>query len=90
LTIWLNQKICHADKPILTWAWPFITGTPLTLQVLTHQSGMGRPVEGDLRELTIARRRSGYLTRYEFEENRVMVLVARIRHQCESGYQDEL
>ena len=56
------------------------------LQVLTHQPGIGRPVEGGLRELIISRRRSGYLARYEFDEARDLVLVARIRHQRESGY----
>jgi plasmid stabilization system protein ParE len=56
------------------------------LQVLTHQPGIGRPVEGDLRELIISRNRSGYLARYEFDDVADLVLVARIRHQRESGY----
>ena len=56
------------------------------LQVLTHQPGIGRPVEGGLRELIILRRRSGYLARYEFDDARDLILVARIRHQRESGY----
>jgi len=56
-----------ADEPILTLTWPSITGTPLTLQVLTHQPGMGRPVAGDLRERIISRRCSSYLARHEFE-----------------------
>jgi hypothetical protein len=43
-------------------------------------------VEGGLRELIISRRRSGYLARYEFDDVRDLVLVARIRHQRESGY----
>ncbi len=55
------------------------------LQVLTHQPGIGRPVEGGLRELIILRRRSGYLARYEFDDARDLILVARIRHQRESG-----
>ncbi len=58
------------------------------LQVLTHQPGIGRPVEGGLRELIISRWRSGYLARYEFDEARDLVLVARIRHQRESGYSE--
>ncbi len=58
------------------------------LQVLTHQPGIGRPVEGGLRELIISRRRSGYLARYEYEDARDLVLVARIRHQRASGYSD--
>lgn len=58
------------------------------LQVLTHQPGIGRPVEGGLRELIILRRRSGYLARYEFDDARDLILVARIRHQRESGYSE--
>lgn len=58
------------------------------LQVLTHQPGIGRPVEGGLRELIISRRRSGYLARYALDEALGRVMVARIRHQRESGYQD--
>ena len=53
------------------------------LQILTHQPGIGRPVEGGLRELIISRGRSGYLARYEFNDARDVVLVARIRHQRE-------
>jgi plasmid stabilization system protein ParE len=56
------------------------------LQVLTHQPGIGRPVEGGMRELIISRNRSGYLARYEFDDVIDVVLVARIRHQRESGY----
>ncbi|MBK6999357.1 MAG: type II toxin-antitoxin system RelE/ParE family toxin [Rhodoferax sp.] len=58
------------------------------LQVLTHQPCIGRPVEGGLRELIISRGHSGYLARYEFDDDRDLVLVARIRHQRESGYSD--
>jgi plasmid stabilization system protein ParE len=56
------------------------------LQVLTHQPGIGRPVQDGLRELIISRRRTGYLARYAFDAARDLVLVARIRHQRESGY----
>ena len=59
------------------------------LQVLTHQPGIGRPVGAGLRELIISRRRSSYLARYEFDEAKDLVLVARIRHQRESGYSQE-
>ena len=58
------------------------------LHVLTHQPGIGRPVEGGLRELIISRRRSGYLARYALDDVRDLVLVARIRHQRESGYSE--
>ncbi|MDI1247211.1 MAG: type II toxin-antitoxin system RelE/ParE family toxin [Rhodoferax sp.] len=56
------------------------------LQVLTHQPGIGRPVGAGLRELIISHKRSGYLARYEFDDVSDLVLVARIRHQRESGY----
>jgi plasmid stabilization system protein ParE len=58
------------------------------LQVLTHQPGIGRPVEGGLRELIISRMRSGYLARYAWDDDLGRVMVARIRHQREAGYQD--
>jgi plasmid stabilization system protein ParE len=58
------------------------------LQVLTHQPGIGRPVAGGLRELIISHRRSGYLARYEWDDVLNRVMVARIRHQREAGYQD--
>lgn len=59
------------------------------LQVLTHQPGMGRPVEGGLRELIIARRRSVCLARYAWDDVLDRVMVARIRHQREAGYVDD-
>lgn len=59
------------------------------LQVLTHQPGIGRPIDGGLRELIISRRRNGYLARYEYDDARDRILVARIRHQRESGYPQE-
>ena len=59
------------------------------LEVLTHQPGIGRPVEGGLRELIISRRRSSYLARYAWDEALDRVMVARIRHQRETGYTDE-
>ena len=58
------------------------------LQVLTHQPGIGRPVEGCLRELIISRRRSGYLARCAWDDALDRVMVVRIRHQREAGYQD--
>ncbi len=59
------------------------------LEVLTHQPGIGRPVEGGLRELIISRRRNAYLARYEWDDVLDRVMVARIRHQREVGYADE-
>ena len=59
------------------------------LNVLTHQPGIGRPIAGGQRELIISRGASGYLARYRLDRVRGVVLVARIRHQRESGYPPE-
>ncbi len=79
----LEEFLVESDDLMASELLDFILDA---LQVLTHQPGIGRPVEGGLRELIISRRRSGYLARYEFDEARDLVLVARIRHQRESGY----
>lgn len=84
----LEASLALSDDPL---AGELLDFNLDALQVLTHQPGIGRPVEGGLRELIISRRHSGYLARYEFDERRDLVLVARIRHQRESGYTpDEL
>lgn len=59
------------------------------LDVLTHQPGVGRPVAGGLRELIIKRGNTGYLAQYRIDEAAGVVLVARVRHQRESGYPPE-
>jgi plasmid stabilization system protein ParE len=79
----LEEFLVESDDPMAGELMDFVLDA---LQVLTHQPGIGRPVEGGLRELIISRRRSGYLARYEFNDARDLVLVARIRHQLESGY----
>ena len=79
----LEEFLVDSDDPMAGELLGFILDA---LQVLTHQPGIGRPVEGGLRELIISRRRSGYLARYEIDDARSLVLVARIRHQRESGY----
>jgi len=56
------------------------------LSVLTHQLGIGRPVEGGMRELLVLRSCSAYLARYKLDLARDLVLIARIRHQREAGY----
>lgn len=82
----LEEFLAESGDPLVGELLGFILDA---LHVLTHQPGIGRPVEGGLRELIISRRRSGYLARYEFDENRELILVARIRHQKESGYPDD-
>jgi plasmid stabilization system protein ParE len=82
----LEEFLTESGDPLAGDLLEFILDA---LQVLTHQPGIGRPVEGGLRELIISRRRSGYLARYEMDDARDLVLVARIRHQRESGYSAE-
>lgn len=81
----LEEFLVGSDDPMAGELLDFILDA---LQVLTHQPGIGRPIGGGLRELIISRRRSGYLARYEFDDVRDLVLVARIRHQRESGYSE--
>lgn len=81
----LEEFLLESDDPMAGDLLDFILDA---LQVLTHQPGIGRPVEGGLRELIISRRRSGYLARYEFDDARDLIFVARIRHQRESGYSE--
>jgi plasmid stabilization system protein ParE len=79
----LEVFLSESDDPMAGELLDFILSA---LQVLTHQPSIGRPVESGLRELIISRRRSGYLARYAYDDVRDIVLVARIRHQRESGY----
>jgi plasmid stabilization system protein ParE len=81
----LEEFLAESEDPLAGELLDFIFDA---LHVLTHQPGIGRPVEGGLRELIISRRRSGYLARYEFDQVRDLVMVARIRHQRESGYSE--
>ena len=81
----LEEFLAQSEDPMAGELLDFILDA---LHVLTHQPGIGRPVKGGLRELIISRRRSGYLARYEFDQMRDLVLVARIRHQRESGYSE--
>ena len=81
----LEEFLVESDDPMAGELLDFILDA---LQVLTHQPAIGRPVDHGLRELIISRRRSGYLARYELNEAHDLVLVARIRHQRESGYSE--
>lgn len=81
----LEEFLAESEDPMAGELLDFVLDA---LHVLTHQPGIGRPVEGGLRELIISRKRSGYLARYEFDQVRDLVMVARIRHQRESGYSE--
>ena len=56
------------------------------VSVLRRHPLIGRPAEGELRELVISRGRSGYLALYSYEAAEDVVLILAIRHQREAGY----
>lgn len=82
----LEEFLWRTSDPLAPGLPAFIMDA---LHVLTHQPGIGRPVDGGLRELIISRRRSGYLAKYAFDEAADLVRVLRIRHQRESGYSSQ-
>jgi len=82
----LDMFFHGSEDPLAGELFDFILDA---LEVLTHQPGIGRPVEDGLRELIISRRRSSYLARYAWDDAQDRVMVARIRHQREVGYTDE-
>lgn len=48
---------------------------------------IGRPAEeNSLRELVISRGKTGYVALYEFNELLELVIVLRVKHQREAGY----
>jgi plasmid stabilization system protein ParE len=59
------------------------------IEALQHHPHLGRRVEDGLRELVISYGATGHLALYEFDEASDTVLVARVRHQREAGYEDE-
>ena len=48
----------------------------------------GRPVEHGLRELLISRGSSGYVALYRYDPATDVVLVLRVRHQREEGFDE--
>ncbi len=54
--------------------------------VLKRHPLIGRPVEGNLRELIISRGKTGYVALYSHEPEHDTVLVLAVRHQREAGY----
>jgi plasmid stabilization system protein ParE len=57
------------------------------LQSLKRHPLIGRPVEEGLRELLISRGRSGYIALYRYDPRADEVLVLRVRHQREAGFE---
>ena len=57
------------------------------ISLLKNHPEIGRPTESDaLRELVISRGRTGYVALYEFDELRELVIVLRVKHQREDGF----
>ncbi len=59
------------------------------VEVLRRHPYIGRPIEHGLRELIISRGRTGYIALYKFFPRRDEVVIARLRHQLEAGYEAE-
>jgi plasmid stabilization system protein ParE len=56
------------------------------LAILNEHPLDGRKVEAGLRELVIARGKSGYVALYDFDVTHDTAIVQAIRHQREQGY----
>jgi plasmid stabilization system protein ParE len=60
------------------------------LSLLNKHPEIGRPTEEYcLRELVISRGQTGYVALYEFDELRDLVIVLRVKHQREEGFEYE-
>lgn len=81
----LEEFLWRAQDPLAAQLLDFVLDG---LFVLTHQPGVGRPLEQGQRELIISRGRGGYLARYVHDLARQRVIVLGIRHQREAGYTD--
>ena len=59
------------------------------LTILREHPLMGRKVESGLRELLIARGKSGYVALYDFDVVKDLAIVQAIRQQREHGFEHE-
>jgi len=57
------------------------------ISVLERHPLIGRPAEAGMRELVIARGRTGYVALYDWLEAIDTVVVLALRHQREAGYE---
>jgi plasmid stabilization system protein ParE len=58
------------------------------ISLLKNHPEIGRPIKGNnLRELIISRGRTGYIALYEFDEIVGLVVILRIKHQREIGFE---
>ena len=79
----LQDFLAAKSDPLELDLMSFITNA---IEILTHQPGIGRPVQEGLRELIIERGSSGYLAKYSIDRAALTVRVLRLRHQKEIGY----
>ena len=56
--------------------------------ILRDHPLIGRPKDPRLHELLISRGRSGYIGLYEYRRATDQVIVHRVRHQREAGYEE--
>jgi len=59
------------------------------LTILKEHPLIGRKVEAGLRELVIARGKSGYVALYDYDVANDSAIVQSIRHQREQGFEHE-
>jgi len=57
------------------------------VSVLQRHPLIGRPAEAGMRELVIARGRTGYVALYDWLEAADTVVILALRHQREAGYE---
>lgn len=57
------------------------------VSVLERHPLIGRPAEAGMRELVIARGRTGYVALYDWLEPIETVVILALRHQREAGYE---
>jgi addiction module RelE/StbE family toxin len=58
------------------------------ISLLKNHPEIGRPIHGnDLRELVISRGRTGYIALYEYDSRADIVIILKIKHQREAGFE---
>jgi len=80
----LAAFLLEQSKRVAKEAGPLIVEA---LQALKRHPLLGRPVEQGLREMLISRGRSGYVALYRYDPATDVVLVLRVRHQREEGFE---
>jgi plasmid stabilization system protein ParE len=58
------------------------------ISLLKNHPEIGRPIQGNnLRELVISRGRTGYIALYEYDPRAEIVIILKIKHQREVGFE---